>query len=625
MRKNIFLHFINRDSREIFELYRFHSDRQHIALLKQALNVSVLLCEEYCVIPPGFAIEDELAFELWEVNRAFLANRLIHLPMRESNLGDYAEKKRFEYSPKRDRYSGLFSDRRLEFLGTNAVGIVPRKTRIGEQIVLGWEAAADSTTKLWMRTKRLVPSPVLEIARNVPSRIADDGIAVTWSEISERLPNETLPAHSELRNSLQNIYFREYCREFNLVVVCELPFASDEFSLRTERAVYSFYRFGKFLEIFKLRELFLGCSAETLCVVKALPGTIEFIDAYQGVARISPNAPDLLLRAQRAVKTSPFKWQAFAARHQLLFSEPEGLAIAELDDALSEIADILTTQNELPQRLNKEAEKPSGSRKRRFEVNSRPQVLLYVALEEELEVLVKRFNLKRTPRNPVATGEIGGLRAAIISPYVMGRVPAAVEMAKYLESRQRELPRLILIVGLAGGFSTAGTKEGHLICVSTVVDLAGRKVQDVDDQVLTRFRRKDYNLDDSLTAVLRAMNLDPWIEHAIKEADWPKDRRPSLNFGPLASVDEVVASSDWQQKLLDSNDKLLGVEMEAGGVCAAADAYRVPVAMLRAVSDNADPIKADTEWRKRGMITIATLLETVKLSDVIESMPADAQ
>jgi nucleoside phosphorylase len=623
MRKNIFLHFLNRDSREIFGLYRFHSGSDHIALLKGALNVSILLCEEHCVIPPGFAIEDELAFELFEVNQAFLSNRFILLPMRESNLTEYAEKKRIEYSPQRDRYSGLFSDRRLEFLGTKAVGLVPRKSKIAEEIVSGWEGAADRSGRLWTETKRSVAPAAIELVRKIPSLITDVGAAVTWAEISTRLPHEARGVSRELRNSLQHIYFSQYCREFHLAVMCELPFARDDFSLPTERAIYSYTRFADFLAVFSLQRLFVSCSAATLCTIKRKSGLIEFVDAYHGIAKLAASRADLLLRAERARKASRFDWAAFAVRHELLLGALDGLAIAELDDALSEIAHILTDQNGIPRRIDGKVKTLKREPKSwRIQVTSLPEVLLYVALQEELDVLVKHFGLASNARNPVATGELGGVRIGVISARAMGRVPAAVEVARYLESRRDKKPRLIVVVGLAGGFREEGTKEGHILCASTVVDLASRKVQDADETVKTRFRRKDFNLDDSLSVVLQsdAFKKEAWISAAIEAGDWPQDRRPSLHFGPVASVDEVVASDEWKNKLRESTEKLLGVEMEAGGVCAAAYAYGVPVAMLRAVSDNADPAKADDAWRKRGMKTIAKLLEMVQLREVFKAM-----
>jgi nucleoside phosphorylase len=60
--------------------------------------------------------------------------------------------------------------------------------------------------------------------------------------------------------------------------------------------------------------------------------------------------------------------------------------------------------------------------------------------------------------------------------------------------------------------------------------------------------------------------------------------------------------------------------MEAGGVCAAADNYKIPVAMIRAVSDKADPAKADTQWRTRGMKTIAMLIERIEWPAIIERL-----
>lgn len=49
----------------------------------------------------------------------------------------------------------------------------------------------------------------------------------------------------------------------------------------------------------------------------------------------------------------------------------------------------------------------------------------------------------------------------------------------------------------------------------------------------------------------------------------------------------------------------LGVEMKAGGVCAAAKEFNMDVAVIRGVSDLADPRKSDSEWRRRAMKTVA--------------------
>lgn len=628
MRKNLFLHFLNRDSREIFGLYDFHGDINHTALLKQCLNAAIVLSEDHCVIPPGFAIEDSIAFGLSEVNRHFFAEKRILLPMRETNLSEYAEKKRIEYSPQRDRYSGLYNDRRLAFLGEHATGIIPRRSRISEEIVNGWEAAADSKSRRWNHVKKLLVPAAIELIRQVPGFLISEGLAVTWAEISSRLPDSSRAVHSQLRGSLQHVYLKQYCGEFNLEVLCELPLQKvDEFGLPCERLVYNFTRFSTFLASFYLRKLLLGCSAETLCEIKNRPGLTRFVDAYQGVARMTESRAGLMLIADNALRACRFNWRSFEARHSLLVAEPDGLALEEMNDALLEAASILTSQNGVPVRWEgaahsvkavlAQAAKDAGA----MEIAPMPDVVFYVALQEELDVLVRDLKLKKSHTGQAALGAINGFDVAVLSPASMGRVPAAVEVTRYLERRKDRKPKLIFVVGLAGGFEEENAQPGEVLCATTVVDLASRKVQDKDQQTRTRFRRKDFNLDGALGKVLQSsFEMKKWQDKAIKLADWPEGRRPSLRYGLIASVDEVIASDAWRKTLVENTDKLLGVEMEAGGVCAAAEIYKVPVVMLRVVSDNADPIKADTAWRKCGMKTIVCLLKMLDLNKVIQAL-----
>jgi nucleoside phosphorylase len=87
----------------------------------------------------------------------------------------------------------------------------------------------------------------------------------------------------------------------------------------------------------------------------------------------------------------------------------------------------------------------------------------------------------------------------------------------------------------------------------------------------------------------------------------------------LTSVDEVVSSLDHAKDLRKDFPKLAGVEMEAGGVFAAAGKFGVDVAVIRAVSDKADPSKADNEWRRRAMETITSLIEFIDLAKMLEN------
>jgi hypothetical protein len=94
---NIFLDFLNRDSRQIFDLYRHVSKEIHLRVLGDVLNLAVFITRDHCIMPPGFLAEDKLVREIMEIKGAFRDERLILLPIRES-LDEYWAKKEREYA-----------------------------------------------------------------------------------------------------------------------------------------------------------------------------------------------------------------------------------------------------------------------------------------------------------------------------------------------------------------------------------------------------------------------------------------------------------------------------------------------------------------------------------------------
>lgn len=168
MRKNIFLHFLNRDTREIVRLYDLFDQAKHARVLREPLNACAILCEDYCVAPPGFVIEDQYAFELFENQSAYLQQGLVRLPMRETNLSDFAEKKRGEYSQGRNRYSGLFDDTRMNILSSHGAALVQRKVQIGPAIENGFLTGVDSKLAAWKDIRKAAPPDVIRNMRAVP-------------------------------------------------------------------------------------------------------------------------------------------------------------------------------------------------------------------------------------------------------------------------------------------------------------------------------------------------------------------------------------------------------------------------------------------------------------------------
>lgn len=626
MRENLFLHFLNRDSREIFGLFRWYGDDQHIRLLRKALNAAMILCEDYCIMPPGFVVEDDMAFGLAEAQIDYLAHSLLRFPMRESNIEDYAEKKRSDYYPMRDRYSGLFNDDRLSFLARNASGLIKRTTYISEGIVDGWRSGAEAGGKVWLPVKKLLKPGQIDAIGGIPAILSDEGVALTWSAIAPRLTDTDREASTALRNALQHTYFSQYCREFKLITLASIPYMVEEFYLPRRVKSYNFAILQRYLEAFSLSSMILDGSSSFIRRLRNTRGCVAFMDAFVQIAERADTITNLNMTALRAAEESTFDWSAFGARHRSLLRVPGDVEIAELDHAMQEVSDALTSKHGLSTRMPLSPVRQNAAFKAVIRGNQgkqseMPSLTLFVALEEELAVLSKALSLTRLAGQPhAAEGKIGETDVAVICPKDMGRVAAAVEVSRYLSSRQDRLPKLLLIVGLAGGFTAEGIAPGHTICAENVVDLAHRKVTDSDDKAAaTRFRRKDFEVNHAVRDVLQSHEFDQeaWRRAAEEVGNWPDDQRPSLKYGQLASGDEVIASTDWQAAMLRHTEKLLGVEMEAGGVCAAAKKFGVPVSMLRVVSDSADPAKADDAWRRRGMLTLAELLKLLPLQTVL--------
>ncbi|MBB3387216.1 MULTISPECIES: hypothetical protein [unclassified Rhizobium] len=616
MRRNLFLHFLNRDTREIFRLYDIFGDEKHARTLRGPMNACAMLCEEFCVAPPGFVVEDKYAFELFEVQSAYLEKGLVRLPMRETNLTDFAEKKRLEYSPARNRYSGLYDDTRMNLLSSHGAAFVQRKVQIGPTIVNGFETGIDTRLQAWSGIRQNAPSEVIENMRTIPARLADDGKALTWSMIEPNLVESASPFRREMRDALQYTYFQEYCREFKAIVLTDIPHMPVEFYLPAERAVYSMRRFRVFLDGMSADKLLLEASADTIMRFRRDAGFIELMDVYCGFARMFPKDTDLQYHLSRAIKKTPFEWSRIPERFDPAISDPSDFEVVEIASAFGELAANLTMEHGLPRRGSDEPKKPqkttTASKGRQL------TIAIFVALEEELDVLIKHFDLERSAGSPAASGKIGDVGVDVLCPRAMGRVAAAVEVTRYLS--KHPAPDLLFCVGLAGGFEESGIEQGAVICAETVVDLANRKVTDDENGAAkSKFRRRDFDCTRAVYEVAKSNQFDlgAWASHSVNEFDWQKGRTPSLWEGKIASADEVVASDNLRKKMVDSVDKLFGVEMEAGGVCAAATAFKVPVSVLRVVSDMADPSKADDKWRTTGMKTLAELLKRLPLDRVI--------
>lgn len=519
MRKNLFLHFLNRDTREIVRLYNLFGDEKHARTLRGPMNACAILCEDFCVAPPGFVVEDQYAFELFEVQSAYLEQGLVRLPMRETNLSDFAEKKRGEYSLARNRYSGLYDDARMNLLSSHGAALVQRKVQIGPAIVKGFLTGVDTQLPAWDFIRQNAPLEVIENMRAVPTKLADDGKALTWSLIEPNLLAAASPYHRKMRDALQYTYFQEYCREFKAIVLSDIPYMPVVFYLPTDNSVYSMRRFRAFLEVLNADKLLLEASADTIMRFRRDAGFIELMDAYCGFAKKFSRDTDLRYHLSRAIKKMPFEWSRLPDRFNPAISDPSDIEIVEIASACGELAAILTDAHGLTKRRLKE---PRVKQKIATAVKGRHlKIAIFVALEEELDVLIKHFDLVRSAGHPAASGKIGNILVDVLCPRAMGRVAAAIEVTRYLA--QNTAPDLLFCIGLAGGFKEAKIEQGAIICSETVVDLAVRKVAEEEQgEATSKFRRRDFNCTRAVyqIATSNEFNQNEWASYSAGEFNW---------------------------------------------------------------------------------------------------------
>jgi len=258
-------------------------------------------------------------------------------------------------------------------------------------------------------------------------------------------------------------------------------------------------------------------------------------------------------------------------------------------------------------------------------------VLIIAPLREEREaVLAKLRDAKRLPRAqhvfiyyeaqvPIngQPSSQPGRRVIVTSPNDMGRVEAASVVSEAVE---RWKPRFVLLVGIAGGAvspdqrATAEAEQVGGVAAKGVRlgdVLLAREIVDYELQKLTleqiQIRWKVNPVDQQLLSAAQHLERHEW-EPLISEQRPSTSQQPQaastpkVHFGPVASGDKVVAYSEGLKQVQDVWSKLIGVEMEAGGVAqrVAQTITRPGFFMVRGVSDLADERKGSDDvdaWR----------------------------
>ncbi len=574
MRKNIFLHFMNRDAREVFgiqELPPGHRD----ALLNRALNTAICLCEDHCVMPPGFSLECEVAFKLLKNNQPYLDHGYIHFAQRESSLGALIEKKRSEYGPARTSFESLFSDAAVDFLRNASPHFVRRHTRIGVTATENWEKGPDEAPA-WDRLKETLSPATVESLRRAPRQLLDEETALIWPALAPLLNDEARHNADVTRHALQNNYFSLYVREFDLVVLRDIPHFIDEFNLPSPERAYSYSYFQAALQQLGVAEL-LDADAETIVSFRERSGFIRLCDALSRVFGIVESVATLRSAVASAAKRSRFEWWKSAS---LWHASPiwnsrralEARHIVEMTDGMDEVAAVLEKEFDLLSRsitIPAGPESNAGAVKRSVFLNNRRRrdvrtVVLATANPREFGSVVEiiRGESERLQRNvelvsdavlPRYRGALEGPHGIIETYVVRADETGGGEAVDLLRRIQNELkPDCIFFVGCAALLDEKTALEPNLVFVARrAIDSDKRE----ETSALTEYDMEQHHGDLAILRNIDALNgggfFDPLLVRTnrdfvsgstfMRSRDSPLRQDIVKKFPPNAAVLEMEA------------------------------------------------------------------------------------
>src|SRR5208282_133006 len=232
--------------------------------------------------------------------------------------------------------------------------------------------------------------------------------------------------------------------------------------------------------------------------------------------------------------------------------------------------------------------------------------VIVTALEEERDaVLAKLPGYRQIPPSEedvrvyfgcdlpatFSDGSVRSYRVIVVPLLNMGRVEAANATGDAIRKWQ---PRLVMLVGIAGGIAASEAALGHILISNQIVDYELQKVTPTGPEVRYSVHPVDPSL---LGAATNYLNID-WQK--LIQTKRPTKGAPKRLVGPIATGDKVIAFDQVLRRYQDSWPKLIGVEMEAGGVASAC--YQAKPApgffMVRAVSDLADEHKNSSTVKK---------------------------
>lgn len=279
-RKNIILDFMDPENRILYGSYKNLDSTEHVRLLTESLNLAVLLCDEYCIIPPCAIMQCTYVRKTLENSNHYLDEGLIRFPVRESTLDQFIEKKKVNYSQDKDaeNYAEFFKSGGPTLLKKHAAAIIRRETRVGKAVA-EMVAATPFDNPLWENLKKRYSHSELTKIQLAPRALIENDEAVSVTGI-KRLTNLKCgeDVEFEIGRILQNKYFYIYIYEYDGRIIHGIPPKTTDFLIEHFGPSYEYSYWKYILKSLGLYRCIRKSDSLAICEIRDIPNCYDFID-----------------------------------------------------------------------------------------------------------------------------------------------------------------------------------------------------------------------------------------------------------------------------------------------------------------------------------------------------------
>lgn len=563
MRKNIFLDFLGPDSWKTYVtvpkdiLHSEKSERYLVSLLRQSINVSILLTPEYCLLPPAFIIQSPIAFRAVCESSLYLDEEKIYLPLREADIDRYIEKKMLEYWHVRDSHTGFYKEDHWNFLYKYRHLLISRNATMGITIAKQWLSVSDKA-QIWKPIVAFSPETA-DLLRSVPMRLKRRGESVTLEAIMKESKQNNPDLVRYINRAIQHDYLKTYIMEYHASILLNAPpkpFFENHF-LPVESCYYNFKLFSNVLNLLGVKEYFLTARPETILDFRRQPEYDTLIGIYSKICENQGTVEGTERRFKQLISKTGKNMEPIAGVIPFL-------ARNTVRSRINRIADIF-----------EEPDVRSSSIYKRVKGNSMKEIVILVTTPTEYRAVMEQF----AERGYIAENSNiedlffkriifrNGVKVYLVQTEMgVTQVGGAFNTTRTIIELLQ--PDAIIICGIC--FGIEDSKESPQMCdILVSTEIWDYETSKISDRTVEH-RGQSIPTSQALIQLFRRTSHDFEIP---------------VHFGLMGAGDKNVNDESFVQELVKVQPRMIGGDMEGVGVVSACQAKKTDCLLVKAICD----------------------------------------